>query len=769
MRKKNKILRILSFILLIFFLTVTGYTSNQGNAPLKHTQNEYAQDNPFKDYNDNVESIENSYMIGTGVYDITGPPAEVMFGGMVDFEQKGEGLFMRLRSRAFIIKDTYNGKSIVLVNTELGASSQGIQLEVIKRLKDEFGDLYTEKNVAMSASHTHSAPGGYFNCWILSTAMGMGFCEENFYTIVNGIVESIKRAHNNLSMGKIYLNSDFSSHKEGERYGRNRSIEAYNLNPTEEREKYKIEGENIYDVTNRRMTVLKFVRADGTEIGMYNWAAVHPHVSGQFKKLINGDSKGYASYLFEKDHGTDYLAENTFVAAFAMNDAGDSSSNLPEDAVEWGIELDEKGNYPAKGVHDYERMKKRGITQYNLARKIYDNATDELTGSVDFRQMYVNFSNFKIDSSYISPYEVRYHEPDFVDEDIDNCRLCEPVMGFGMFSGSTEDSYGLIANEGNARDVTDNPDLREFIKNPFKNGLFDLIWGLFMPREMIQEDRDCHLEKINALHMGRGEELFPNGKAVTEILPIQILNIGKFAIAALPFEVTTMAGRRIRDDIKNVMDNVTHVEINAITGAFTAYLTTRDEYSIQHYEGGSNWFGPYSLNGVRQMFSELALTFFQDNDFPDYALTINDIRNTLDNQKILVGKVEFDNKPVCKEFGDVITQPNPFYNKNNEDETVIVEFWGGHPNNNFQTQSTYLVVERKIESDWKTVAMDWDLSTFFHWKKMNNHMSQIKIEWKIPEDTIPGEYRIRHFGNWKSHFTRKVFPYTGISESFMVE
>lgn len=219
----------------------------------------------------------------------------------------------------------------------------------------------------------------------------MGFYEENFHTIVSGIIESIKRAYNNLSEGKLYLNYGLASYKEVERYDRNHSLDAYYLNQQNEINKYKTKDGTV-DVTNRRMTVLKFEKENGTGTGMYNWAAVHPHVSSQYLKLINGDSKGDALYLFEKDQGTDYLAEDTFMAAFDMNDAGDSSSNLPEDAEDYDdAHLDENGNYPGDGIHDYERIIKRAKTQYDLARIIYDSAEDELTGSVDCRQMYVNF------------------------------------------------------------------------------------------------------------------------------------------------------------------------------------------------------------------------------------------------------------------------------------------------------------------------------------------------------------------------------------------
>ena len=68
--------KILSLVVAIFFSVGTGCSSNN---------REGTSDTAG-------ETIEYPYMIGTGIYDITGPPAEVMFAGMVDLSQKGEGM-----------------------------------------------------------------------------------------------------------------------------------------------------------------------------------------------------------------------------------------------------------------------------------------------------------------------------------------------------------------------------------------------------------------------------------------------------------------------------------------------------------------------------------------------------------------------------------------------------------------------------------------------------------------------------------------------------
>jgi len=60
----------------------------------------------------------------------------------------------------------------------------------------------------------------------------LGYVNESLTVIVDGIVESIKMAHENMAPGKMLLNS-------GVLYNAsiNRSPTAYELNPPEEREK----------------------------------------------------------------------------------------------------------------------------------------------------------------------------------------------------------------------------------------------------------------------------------------------------------------------------------------------------------------------------------------------------------------------------------------------------------------------------------------------------------------------------------------------------
>jgi len=58
----------------------------------------------------------------------------------------------------------------------------------------------------LSGTHTHAGPGGYseYSMYLITT---LGFTKGNWLTIIDGIVNSISIAHDNLKDGKILMNS----------------------------------------------------------------------------------------------------------------------------------------------------------------------------------------------------------------------------------------------------------------------------------------------------------------------------------------------------------------------------------------------------------------------------------------------------------------------------------------------------------------------------------------------------------------------------------
>lgn len=87
----------------------------------------------------------------------------------------------------------------------------------------------------------------------------LGWIEETAKPMVDGILQSIINAHDNLEDGSLALS-------QGELLNTNinRSPQAYMMNPKEERSFYK------YDV-DKTMTVLSFKNESGDGLGLISW------------------------------------------------------------------------------------------------------------------------------------------------------------------------------------------------------------------------------------------------------------------------------------------------------------------------------------------------------------------------------------------------------------------------------------------------------------------------------------------------------------------
>lgn len=101
------------------------------------------------------------FRVGTGKSDITGPVTQVMMMGYAEIGQTGQGILQRLWARAFIIEDPKTKARIVFVNTDTQSMGDIIKKRVVENLQERYGSIYTEGNVMISSTHSHSGMGGY--------------------------------------------------------------------------------------------------------------------------------------------------------------------------------------------------------------------------------------------------------------------------------------------------------------------------------------------------------------------------------------------------------------------------------------------------------------------------------------------------------------------------------------------------------------------------------------------------------------------------------
>ncbi|KAK0604117.1 hypothetical protein LWI29_012203 [Acer saccharum] len=748
--------------------------------------------------NDRGVLSDSNYMIGLGSYDITGPAADVNMMGYANMEQIASGVHFRLRARAFIVAEP-QGERIVFVNLDACMASQLVTIKVLERLKARYGDLYTEKNVAISGIHTHAGPGGYLQ-YIVYIVTSLGFVRQSFDVLVDGIEKSIIQAHENLRPGSIFVNK-------GELLDAsvNRSPSAYLNNPTAERSKYK------YDV-DKQMTLLKFVDDQWGPVGSFNWFATHGTSMSRTNSLISGDNKGAAarfmedwfeqngvgsssaddfggagiprriskiiSDLHDNRHELLELASSfqslpgrpatkilnvarrvrgalrqaekpQFVSSFCQSNCGDVSPNVLG-AFCIDTELPCDFNHSTCGgknemcygrgpgyPDEFESTRIIGDRQFRKAVDLFNKASEQLEGKVDYRHTYLDFSQL----------EVTLPKQGGGSEVV---KTCPAAMGFAFAAGTTDGPGAFDFKQGDDQG------------NPF----WRLVRNVLKTPD--QKQVDCQHPKPILLDTGEMKQPYDWAPS---ILPIQILRVGQLVILSVPSEFTTMAGRRLRDAVKTVLttsgefNSNVHVVLAGLTNTYSQYVTTFEEYEVQRYEGASTLFGPHTLSAYIQEFKKLASALVSGQPVKS-GLQPPDLLN---KQISLLAPVVMDSTPSGVNFGDVKTDV-PQNSTFKRGDMVSVIFWSACPRNDLMTEGTFSLVEILHGKDtWIPAYDDDDFCLRFKWSRPSklSPRSIATIEWRIPQSAPPGVYRIRHFGASKGLMT-SIRHFTGSSSAFVV-
>jgi hypothetical protein len=126
-------------------------------------------------------------------------------------------------------------------------------------------------------------------------------------------------------------------------------------------------------------------------------------------------------------------------------------------------------------------------------------------------------------------------------------------------------------------------------------GVFDLGLKQGSPNPDVP---GCQAHKRKLLDTWFGD--LPNRLFVSRTLPsyaqVTVLRLGDRVIGAVPGEVTTTAGRRMREQMlagaREARLPVSTALILGHANGYLEYITTSEEYTAQYYEGGSTLYGP---------------------------------------------------------------------------------------------------------------------------------------------------------------------------------
>lgn len=687
-----------------------------------------------------------SYLIGVGKADITGPVVEIGFAGYANLDQTGSGLRQRLYSRAFIIADKANPSDrfvYLVLDTQSGdtAMRNGL-LDGLKALGSDYA-VYGQNNIALTGTHSHSGPGAWFN-YLLPQITSLGWSQQSYQAIVNGAVLSVQRAHESLQEG--YLDVGTTDIPDG---AINRSLWAYLNNPEEERAQYDAET----DIT---MTLLRFQRAsDGKNIGVLSWFPVHGTSLLGNNTHAAGDNKGVAAWLFESAMKNDATAADGFVAGFSQANVGDTTPNVlgawcdDGSGQQCSLENSTCADGKSQSCHgrgpEFQALDlgakscyEMGRRQFAGAQTIYDNLKSSTTA--------VSGSTVK---SFHFFQDMRYFN--FTLPDGTKAQTCPAALGFSFAAGTSDWPGAFDFVQGDSGSPN----------NPF----WSLVGGLLKapgPQQVA-----CQQPKPVLLDVG---EISTPYAWTPNIVDIQVLRVGQLVIIVSPSEATTMAGRRwkaaIAKEAATFLDEDPVVVLGGPANSYSHYCATPEEYDIQRYEGASTLFGRNELNAyINLTVSNLHYLQPSSTSTPSQGVLPPDNRK---NMISFITDVVQDNAPLGKSFGNVLVQPNLTYNIG---DVVNVTFVGANPRNNLRQEQTFAAIEQQGSGGtWTQVRDDSDWFLVYTWRRTNFILgqSEVDITWETYGNAQPGTYRVKYYGDSKALFGG-VSSFVGTSNSFTLK
>lgn len=647
------------------------------------------------------------YLFGTGEGDITGPLFDQGMAGYAKPEQLSKGKIDRQFARAFVIAPACDPAArVALVSVDLGLMYHGVRQEVVKRLDGALG----YQNLMITATHSHATAAGQSHHDLYNMSAG-GHDAQAFETLVSGIVTAIEAAlvdFERAGPGTIsfaqaeLLNASVQ-----------RSRAAYDQNPEAERAAYTdVEGN---PVTIDRNAITLTLAREGAAPALMNWFAVHGTSISSANRLLSGDNKGWAALMAEQKGGPRR-------AGFFQGTLGDVSPNITMEGLSDSDLRDlDSPEFLARGGgrNDRESTVLSALRQMKAAKRGASSPTELLQGPVTARHVFIDMRTAHLDDDPAR-------------------RTCSPAYGFGAPAGA-EDGRGPISEGWRCSDISG---FSQFVARAGLWGALKFVFGFDVPDGFFsqtgcrpaRDDPDgpygCHGEKPILAPLGYA--VTGTGQPITApVVPMQILTIGNFAVIGLPFEITTMSGRRIKTAVLDALETrgIDYAVVTSHANGYSHYLTTPEEYDLQLYEGASTIFGQHELEIVVQELTRLASGGDSPFAVADYTTAPTSYQHTPDTDEPKGGPGG---------IGAVVTEPAETTAV--DDGPVAFTVRGPNPRNTLLGRDLYVRVERQAgEGQWVVAASDRSYETELEYDASNGALTG---RWYPPLTAGKGPYRM---------------------------
>src|SRR3954452_15720678 len=490
---------------------------------------------------------------GAGRADIT-PDTGHYLGGWTRADRTAKVAQSRLFARTIVLQK--GNQKLALVSVDLFMIPGGL----VKQIGDSLAARgFSEQNILVSASHTHSGPGGYANFPTLNSAAPSLQTTNDPQTFTNFFFQEqpadpqlYRFLHDQIGASIIRADDDLAPAQAGccaqELLGitRNRSLEAHlaNFGIIEERGTgnesqapggYPETIDPSVDVLRVDKLVRRGRKRVKVPIGAWSTFADHGTVTKSSFQYYNADHHGSATRVFEaavRKKGRTAPGQEV-VNVYGNSDEGDMSAGL-----------DRSGP-----------------------------AASDFVGREEAAAMLRAWNEAGRTASTSPIFDMRW------------TRMC--------FCGQQVEGGGRVADQSQ-------------VGIPFLTGseeergpLFDLTGEEFEGRTS-PIDTGPQGDKLYAPGVGSG--------GVPNRLPLLAIRIGDRLIVSIPGEPTKEVGTRTRAAVTTATagSGINRVVVSGLANEFALYFTTPEEYDRQHYEGGNTHFGRYSSNLVEQELATLS-------------------------------------------------------------------------------------------------------------------------------------------------------------------
>ena len=577
--------------------------------------------------------------------DITPPPGMPM-GGYSMLANRGQGFRTRIKARVIYLNDG-KGHSIVLVQTDLPSGSLLLHHKIAEAVSERTG--LRPGDIAITASHSHSAPANFFENDFYNKHMTNGkWLEVSFLEFCSRrIARGIIKAYENRREAKIA-----TGRKEIYGYNRNRSLSSYVLNENVG-EISLDDPEAVFKAVNPALYMIRIDVKDDSgnyrPLGAFSSFSVHATALTSLVTVYNADLFAYAQKDLEWTIRRTYQTPWAVVHAMTQGTQGDMAPALPEQ----GDNI--FGYFPV----NWKEARKLGQGIGREAISLFESLGDGLTADI-------------LLSSAARELDIREHN---VVEGIELCK--DAVVGNTLVGGAYERRAPWIAAVPIFRGGNFMSRRWWFFKDGCQGNKRHLFFSFLQP---LIEPKDS----------------FPN------TVMFQLIRVNDTVILPVPFEVTTESGNRMASRVKREFlqagdESIRHVWVASVSNGYFGYATTPEEYSRQNYEGGHTLYGRYTTPYLAAQLGLLARDF-------NARGTVHELE--LDWMYVLKASTFYPEAQISKGWRRMVLQPHVVKAEAECEEDYIAFQWADVGPDKIDFHRPLSQIEIKVDERWMPMVDD---------------------------------------------------------------